>query len=699
MSRRRILVTSALPYVNADLHIGHLTEHIQTDVWRRFQRLRGHEIRYFCGDDTHGTATMLRAQKEGRPPEDLLAEMQRAHEADLNAFGVFYDRFSHTHSDANRALVAEMWQALRTAGCIDERDVTQLFDPEAGIFLADRFVVGGCPRCKAPGQYGDNCEVCGATYAPSDLIDPKSAISGAVPELRTHRHLFVRLEPFHDFLAEWTETPGKVPPETANWLRNTFLAAPLRDWDVSRPAPYFGFEIPDSPGNYFYVWLDAPVGYIAATKEWCDANGDSLARWWNDPGCEIHHFIGKDIAYFHTLFWPAMLKTAGYSLPTAVHVHGFLTVNGEKLSKRKGTAIFARTYLDHLSPEYLRYYLASKLSARVDDVDLNFDELIAKVNADLVGKVVNLASRTARFVKGRALPAVYPSARDGGLFAAGAAAGAELAEAYESLDTSRAMRTIMALADRANEFVEAQAPWNLKKDPAKDGELLEVCAIALNLFRQITIYLAPVLPRFAEESARLLSLEDAAHWEDAAKPVVGKTVAEFRPLMERVDPAKVEALLAAARAMSDEATGSVAGSAGPAGAAEAIGDGAGANAAEGEAFAGDPLAPECSIDDFTKIDLRIARIVSAKAVPKADKLLELEISLGGGERRTIFAGIKAAYDPETLVGRLTVVVANLAPRKMKFGVSEGMVLAAGAGGSDLFILGPDSGAKPGQRIR
>jgi methionyl-tRNA synthetase len=504
----------------------------------------------------------------------------------------------------------------------------------------------------------------------------------------------VRLEPFHAFLAEWTQTPGKVPPETANWLRNTFLAAPLRDWDVSRPAPYFGFEIPDSPGNFFYVWLDAPVGYIAATKEWCDANGDSLERWWKDPDCEIHHFIGKDIAYFHTLFWPAMLKTAGYSLPTAVHVHGFLTVNGEKLSKRKGTAIFARTYLDHLSPEYLRYYFASKLSARVDDIDLHFEEFVAKVNADLVGKVVNLASRTARFVKGRALPATYPATRDGGLFAAGVAVGAELAEAYESLDTSRAMRTIMGLADRANEFVEAQAPWNLKKDPAKDGELLEVCAIALNLFRQITVYLAPVLPRFAEESARLLSLAGETRWADAAQPVVGQTVAEFRPLMERVDPAKVEALLAAARAMSDEATGGAAGSA-----ASADAGAAGAANEDGEAFAGEPLAPECSIDDFGKVDLRIARIVSAKAVPKADKLLELEVSLGGGERRTIFAGIKAAYDPETLVGRLTVVVANLAPRKMKFGTSEGMVLAAGAGGSDLFILSPDSGAKPGQRIR
>lgn len=684
MSRRRILVTSALPYVNSDLHLGYLVEAIQTDVWRRFQLLRGHEVRYFCGDDTHGTATMLRAQKEGRAPEALLAEMQRAHEADLNGFGIFHDRFSSTHTPANEALVGAIWKKLREAGCIVERDVTQFYDAQAGIFLADRFVVGGCPRCQAPNQYGDNCAACGATYEPTDLIEPRSAITGTVPETRSHRHLFVALEPFHAFLETWTQTPGRMPPETANWLKGTFLSAPLRDWDVSRPAPYFGFEIPDAPGNYFYVWLDAPVGYIAATKEWCDANGDSLERWWNDPDCEIHHFIGKDIAYFHTLFWPAMLATAGYQLPTAVHVHGFLTVGGEKLSKRTGTAILARTYLEHLSPEYLRYYFASKLSSRVDDINLDFEEFTAKVNADLVGKVVNLASRTARFVKGQRLPDPYPAARDGGLFAAAAAAGAEIAEAYESLDTARAMRLVMGLADRANEFVEAQAPWALKKDAARQTELLEVCAIALNLFRQLTVYLGPVIPRFAEESARLLSLPGETRWEDAATPVVGTRVAEFRPLMERVDPAKVEALRDAARALGEATAGDAA--------TRAVSD-------EDEAFGGEALAAECSIEDFGRVDLRVARIVAAKAVPKADKLLELEVSLGGDERRTIFAGIKHAYDPEKLVGRLTVVVANLAPRKLKFGTSEGMVLAAGPGGRELFILSPDSGAKPGQRIR
>ena len=680
--RRQILVTSGLPYVNAGIHLGHLVEYLQTDFWVRFQKLRGHDCRYFCGDDTHGTATMLRAQEEGREPEALLDEMKAAHVADFEAFGIEQDHFSSTHAAANEALVGEVWSALRANDCIEEREVTQLFDSEAGIFLADRFVVGGCPRCRAEGQYGDNCEVCGATYDASELISPRSSITGAVPEERTHPHLFVKLEPFHAFLEEWVQTPGRVPQETANWLRGTFLKESLRDWDVSRPAPYFGFEIPDSPGNYFYVWLDAPVGYIASTKEWCDLRGEDLDHWWRNPECEIHHFIGKDIAYFHTLFWPVMLKTAGFELPTRVHVHGFLTVNGEKMSKRKGTFILARTYLDHLSPEYLRYYYASKLSSRVDDIDLNFDEFVQKVNSDLVGKVVNLASRTARFVKGCELPAVYPAERDEGLFAAGAAAGEELAEAYEARDTSRAMRTIMALADRANEFVESRAPWNLKKDPDKQNELVEVCAIALNLFRQITVYLAPILPRFADESARLLSIEGATCWQDAATPAVGNRVAKFEHLMKRVDPEKVALMIEESRTEVAAAHGATA-----------------KGASKPEAPAGEPLEAECTIDDFSKIDLRVAEIVSAKAVPKANKLLELELSLGGSERRTVFAGLKEAYEPEALVGRLTVVVANLAPRKMKFGLSDGMVLAAGPGGDELFLLSPDSGAKPGQRIR
>ena len=683
MDRRQILVTSALPYVNAGIHLGYMVEALQTDFWLRFQRLRGHEVRYFCGDDTHGTATMLRAQREGREPEALLDEMKAAHIADLNAFDVVHDNFSSTHTPANEALVGEFWSALREQGCVAERDVTQFFDPEAGIFLADRFIIGGCPKCKSPDQYGDSCANCGATYEPTDLIGPKSAISGAPPEERSHRHLFVKLEPFHEFLDEWTQAPGRMPPETANWLKGTFLADALRDWDISRPAPYFGIEIPDAPGNFFYVWLDAPIGYIAATKEWCDETGESLDRWWRNPDCEIHHFIGKDIAYFHTLFWPAMLKTAGFQLPKTVHVHGFLTVNGEKMSKRTGTAVLARTYIDHLSPEFLRYYYASKLSAKVDDIDMNLDEFVAKVNSDLVGKVVNLASRTARFVKGEGLP-VYPNAKDDGLFAAGAALSDEIAEAYEARDSNKAMRLIMALADRANEFVEARAPWTLKKDESKQEELREVCAIALNLFRQITVYLAPVLPRFAEESSRLLGLEGETRWEDASTPVEGGTVAKFKHLMERVDPEKVQAMLDASRAGWEASE------------AEAA---AATDSSKGEAFDGEPLEAEITIDDFVKVDLRVVEIVEAKSVPKANKLLELTLSLGGGETRTVFAGIKKAYKPEDLVGRMTVMVANLAPRKMKFGLSEGMVLAAGPGDSDIYILSPDSGAKPGQRIR
>ncbi|MCR9095274.1 MAG: methionine--tRNA ligase [bacterium] len=681
MDRRRILVTSALPYVNAGIHLGYMVEALQTDFWVRFQRLRGHDVRYFCADDTHGAATMLRAEREGRAPEALLDEMKADHVRDLNAFGVVHDHYSSTHTPANEALVGEIWAALRAADCVEEREVTQLYDPEAGMFLADRFVLGGCPRCGAADQYGDNCAECGATYEPTELVNPRSAISGAVPEERSHAHLFVRLEPFHDFLAEWTQTPGRMPQETANWLKGTFLSDALRDWDISRPAPYFGFEIPDAPGNYFYVWLDAPIGYIATTKEWCDENGESLDDWWRNPDCEIHHFIGKDIAYFHTLFWPAMLKTAGFQLPESVHVHGFLTVNGEKMSKRTGTAVLARTYLDHLSPEYLRYYYASKLSPKVDDIDLNLEEFVQKVNADLVGKVVNLASRTARFVKGEPLPA-YPAARDGGLFKAGARAGDEIAAAYEARDTNKAMRLIMALADRANEFVEGQAPWTLKKDESKRSELVEVCAIALNLFRQITVYLAPVLPRFADESAKLLGIAAETVWADAATPVEGNEVGKFKHLMERAEGEKVEAMLEASRAgwEASEAEAAVA-------------------AGGGEALDGEPLAGEITIDDFAKVDLRVAEIVEAKSVPKANKLLELTLSLGGGERRTVFAGIKKAYEPEQLVGRLTVVVANLAPRKMKFGVSEGMVLAAGPGDGDLFILSPDAGAKPGQRIR
>ena len=543
---RQILVTNALPYVNADLHLGHLIEHVQTDIWVGFQRMRGHEVASFSGDDTHGTATMIRAQNEGREPEALLEEVRLAHERDLAGFGIRYDYYGSTHSRSNQRLVNEVWAALRAGGHVAEREVTQLYDAKAGIFLADRFVKGKCPRCKSPDQYGDNCDVCGAVYGPEDLIDPVSTITGTPPELRSAMHYFVVLERFRDLLVEWTQTPGRMPSETANWLANGFLAEPLRDWDVSRPAPYFGFEIPDAPGHYFYVWLDAPVGYMSATADWCEQRGGDFEHWWGNPDCEIHHFIGKDIAYFHTLFWPAMLRAWKRPLPTRVHVHGFLTVNGEKMSKRKGTFVLARTYLDHLSPDYLRYYFATKLSGVPSDMDLNLEEFVAKVNSDLVGKVVNLASRTVRFVEGQPLSTTYPD--DGGLFAAGARVSEEIAEAYESCDTGKATRLVMALADRANEYVESRAPWALRKRGDAHEELRDVCSVALNLFHQIAVYLAPILPRLAADGRALLGREAPPTWDEASRPLLGIVVGKFSNLMTRIDAERVAAVIAASAA-------------------------------------------------------------------------------------------------------------------------------------------------------
>jgi len=677
MSEQRILVTSALPYANGPIHLGHLVEYIQTDIWVRFQKLRGRRCVYVCADDTHGTAIMIRARQEGRSEEALIAEMQQAHERDFAGFHVAFDNYGSTNSPENRRFCEEIWRSLRQADLVAEKDVSQLYDPQAGTFLADRFVRGTCPSCGRPDQPGDSCQ-CGATYTPVDLIDPVSILSGAKPEVREAEHLFVQLEKLHGFLNEWTQSGDHLQPEVVNYLNGHFLNEPLRDWDISRPAPYFGFEIPDSPGNYWYVWFDAPIGYIASTLEWCDRHGEQHDVWCRSEQTEFHHFIGKDITYFHTLFWPGMLKVAGFSLPAKVHIHGFLTVGGEKMSKSKGTFIRADTYLKHLDPAYLRYYYASKLGPRLDDIDLNLDEFVAKVNADLVGKVVNLASRSARFVQDLGLSAVYPD--DGGLFAHAARVGEEIAAAYDECDFNRAMRLVMELADRANPYVEAAEPWNLRKDPGKTGPLQDVCTVALNLFRQLAIYLAPVLPRLAEQTGRLLNTP-IGHWEESKTPLTGVPVAAFQHMLKRVEKKDVDAMI------EDSKEPEIAESAGVPQWQDSD-----------EPLKNEPLAETCTIEDFAKVDLRVARVVAAEDVPEAKKLLKLTVSLGGDVRRTVFAGIKEAYKPEDLVGKLVVVVANLAPRKMKFGLSEGMVTAAGAGGQDVFLLRVDEGAQPGHRV-
>jgi methionyl-tRNA synthetase len=683
MKQRRILVTAALPYANGHIHIGHLVEYLQTDIWVRFQKLRGHQCIFMWADDTHGTAIMIRARREGRPESEVIADMKQAHERDFAAFGIEYDNYGSTDDPENRELCGEIWASIRDAGLVAERDVEQLFDPEAQTFLADRFVKGTCPNpaCDAPDQYGDNCDKCGHTHSPAELIDPVSTLSGATPELRTAKHLFVELEKEHEFLEQWTQSGEHLQPEVANYLKGHFLGQPLRDWDVSRPAPYFGFEIPDSPGNYWYVWFDAPIGYVASTRQWCDRTGEDFDTWWRNPETEIHHFIGKDITYFHTLFWPAMLKTAGLNLPTKVHIHGFLTVNNEKMSKTKGTFVLASTYLNHLNPAWLRYYYASKLGSRLDDIDLNLDEFIAKVNSDLVGKVVNLASRSAKFVQESTLSESYPD--DGGLFEYAAAAGDSIAQAYEDVNYNQAMREILQLADRANKYVEDREPWTLRKDESRQDELRDICSVALNLFRQIVVYLSPVLPELAQQTGELLN-KPIEHWAESKTPLTGTPVRKFQHLMKRVEEKQVQAMTEESISENQAAATSEA--------ASQYNDGP-------EALEKEPLTDEnCTYDDFVKVDMRVARVVKAEHVEGADKLLGLTLSLGGDETCNVFAGIKSVYNPEDLVGRLVVCCANLAPRKMRFGVSEGMVLACGPGGKDIFLLNPDDGAVPGQRV-
>lgn len=718
MSGRRILVTSALPYANGDIHIGHLVEYLQTDIWVRFQKLRGENCRYFCADDTHGAAITISAKAKGISEEEFIAEVNAKHRADFADFGVEFDWYGSTNSEQTRKFCAEIWEKLRAADMIAEREIEQLFDPVAGRFLADRFVRGTCPKCGKTDQYGDSCE-CGAVYSPTELIDPKSAISGATPELRKAKHLFVEIEKAHQFLADWIENSGALQPEIANYLKGQFLSDELWPWDVSRPAPYFGFEIPDSPGNYWYVWFDAPIGYIGTTLDWCERNGESVDTWWRDPATEIHHFIGKDIAYFHTLFWPASLKTAGFNLPKKVHIHGFLTVDGEKMSKSKGTFVKARTYLNHLDPQYLRYFFATKTSARVDDLDLNLDELASKVDSDLVGVVVNLASRTAKFANATGLADVYPD--DGGLFAEAAAKSEEIAAFYEDCEFGKAIRAILDVAYKANRFVEDAAPWTLRKEWArleKDEnatpeerdaarrKLQDAVTVSLNLFRQVVVYLTPILPELAKKTEELLNTKITS-WNDAQTPLLGTEVAEYRHMMARVPKEGIQAMIEESK---DDLKPT-------APAAETVENAENAPCAEtenaenaapvgiapwfdsAEPLAAEPMSETISIDDFLKVDLRVGRIVEAEQVKEARKLLKLKISLGGDETRQVFAGIKAAYpDAENLIGKLVIFVANLQPRQMKFGLSEGMVVASGPGGPDVFLTFPDEGAKPGMRL-
>ena len=675
---RQILVTSALPYANGSIHLGHMLEYIQTDMWVRFQKHRGNQCIYVCADDAHGSAIMLRAEKEGITPEQLIDGVQKEHAGDFADFLVDFDNFHSTHAEENRELSNSIYLALRDAGHIATRSVTQYFDPDKKMFLADRFIKGTCPKCAAEDQYGDNCEKCGATYAPTELKNPKSAISGATPVLKDSQHFFFKLPDFQAMLQEWTRS-GTLQDAVANKLAE-WLDSGLQEWDISRDAPYFGFEIPGEPGKYFYVWLDAPIGYMASFKNLCARRPelDFDAFWNKDSTAELYHFIGKDIVNFHALFWPAMLQGAGYRKPTAINVHGYLTVNGQKMSKSRGTFIKARTYLDHLSPEYLRYYYASKLGRGVDDLDLNLEDFVQKVNSDLVGKVVNIASRCAGFIhKGNDGVMVAGDAAPE-LTEAFLAAAPGIAEAYEARDFSRAMREIMGLADRANAWIADKAPWSLAKQEGKQDEVQAICAQGINLFRQLVIFLKPVLPVLAAEAEAFLNVAPLT-WNDHQSRLENHQLNPFKALMTRIEPAKVEAMVEASK--EDLAASQAA-----------------APAGNGE-LAKDPLSPEIEFDAFAAVDLRVALILKAEAVEGADKLLRLTLDIGD-EQRNVFSGIKSAYpDPAKLEGRLTMMIANLKPRKMRFGVSEGMVMAAGPGGEEIYLLSPDSGAKPGQRIK
>jgi len=671
---RNILVTSALPYANGAIHLGHLLEYIQTDIWVRFQKSRGQQCYYVCADDAHGTAIMLRAEQEGITSEALIERVSNDHQTDFARFGVGFDNYHSTHSTENRHFSEMIYKRLRDKGHIATRDIEQMFDPQKGLFLADRFIKGTCPKCGAEDQYGDNCEKCGATYTPADLVNPVSAISGATPEVRTSTHYFFKLPDFADFLQGWIDD-GHVQPQIRNKLMEWFESG-FNEWDISRDAPYFGFEIPDAPGKYFYVWLDAPIGYLASFKNLCDREGIDFDSFWDKGSdAEVYHFIGKDIVYFHALFWPAMLHGADLRTPTAVNCHGFLTVDGAKMSKSRGTFIKAATYADYLNPEYLRYYFAAKLTSKVDDLDLNLEDFAARVNSDLVGKVVNIASRCAGFVKKLGSGRLSSHCAEPQMVARFIAAGDDIAEDFEAREFSRAMRKIMELADEANTYIADKEPWALAKQDGRDAEVLDICSVGINLFRQLMVYLAPVVPAMAEEAREFLNVA-SLDWHTRQSVLTAHSINKFKPLMTRVERDKIDAMIEASKEDLVEEQKLKEVPKGP--------------------LAEDPIAEEIDFAAFAKVDLRIARIAKAAYVEGADKLLQLTLDLGG-ETRNVFSGIRSAYAPEALEGRLTVMVANLAPRKMRFGVSEGMVLAS-ANEEGIYLLSPDTGAEPGQRV-
>lgn len=674
MSQRKILITSALPYANGPTHLGHLLEYIQTDIWSRFQKLRGHETYYVCADDAHGTPIMLNAQKQGISPEEMVANVSVERQRDFADFHIKFDNYHSTHSEENKAFSELIYNRLNDGGYIKKRTISQLFDEEKGIFLPDRFVTGTCPRCKAEDQNGDSCDVCGATYSPTELESPKSVMSGSTPVLKDSEHYFFDLPAFEEMLKAWL-TSGAIQGEMANKL-NEWFEDGLQQWDISRDAPYFGFEIPGAPGKYFYVWLDAPIGYMASFKNLCDKTGlDFDAFWSTDSDAELYHFIGKDIVYFHSLFWPAMLEGAGFRKPNNVFAHGFVTVNGAKMSKSKGTFIKARTYLDHIAnPEYLRYYFAAKLNSGITDLDLNLEDFAQRVNSDLVGKVVNIASRCAGFIAKKFDCKLSDEIAEPELLAEFVNAQESVAASFENREYSRAIREIMALADKANQYIDAKAPWVLIKDEATQRDAHLVCSMGINLFKLLMTYLKPVLPAMAEQVETFLNTE--LTWQSINTALTNHEISKFKALMQRVEMDKVNAMLEESKESLAPAKPAI---------------------DPNSPLAKEPIADEIEFNDFAKVDLRVAKIAKAEHVEGADKLLKLTLDLGG-ETRQVFAGIKSAYQPEDIEGKLTVMVANLKPRKMRFGMSEGMVLAAGPGGKEIYILNPDEGSEPGMRV-